>query len=135
MLVSLYSVIMYNMYLNIKNWLWVLIYHLILTVHHTQLLCRITILDTYSKHCRVITVMDINRYTINQWLATYQQVTNHKLLVSLLSATVKSMRAGNYYSILFIIHSEKLSLFHTYLHSPKKHLWLAALPAFTVFTT
>ena len=83
----------------------------------------------------MITVMDINRYTINQWLATYQQVTNHILLVSLLSATVKSMRAGNYYSILFIIHGEKLSLFHTYLHSPKKHLWLAVLPAFTVFTT
>ena len=67
-------------------------------------------------------------------MVIYSYGTNHKLLSSHPGATAKSTRGGSYYRTSVIICGVKLSLFHVFTFIPNKHLWLAALPTFTVFT-
>ena len=67
-------------------------------------------------------------------MVTYPYATNHKLLISRPGVTAKSMQGGSYYRTLVIICDVKLSMFHVFTFILNKRLWLAALPAFTVFT-
>ena len=67
-------------------------------------------------------------------MVIYSYCTNHKLLSSRPGATAKSTRRGSYYCTLVIVCGVKLPLFHVFTIIPNKRLWLAALPAFTVFT-
>ena len=67
-------------------------------------------------------------------MVIYSYDTNHKLLSSRPGATAKSTQGGSYYHTLVIICSVKLSMFHVFTFIPNKCLWLAALPAFTIFT-